>query len=197
MKLYENDSCGTNVPSTKLSDAELLAIFPEAKQITKSLIKELRGKQQRLEKEIGDELTEIYAASDDEIYHYYWTLWLMLTLGAELEEVNKKLSRLYRLRNIIDGKPAPKGALPDGAIEAARDFPIQDMVDMQFKRSGQNFVCLCPLHEERTPSCYVYTKQNFAVCYGCNFKGDSIKLYMQLHGVDFKNAVMALSGGRP
>lgn len=122
----------------------------------------------------------------------------MLTTGTELEEVNKKLSRLYRLQNIIDGKPAPKGALADGAIEAARDFPCQDIVEAQCKRSGKNLSCKCPFTpDERTPSFYIYTETNYAVCFGqCGFKGDSIKLYMQLHGVDFKSAVLALSGGR-
>lgn len=181
----------------KLSDTEVVATFyDEAKQIVPALIKSYSRQRKQLEKVIGKELTDISTASDVEFFHYYWTLWLMLTKGKELEDVDKHLARLYRLRNILEGKPKPKGALPDGAIEAARAYPIEDIVSTEFRRSGNNLLGLCPFTEERTPSFYIYRDRNYGCCFGaCGFRGDSIEFYMQLHEVDFKTAVSALSGG--
>lgn len=42
----------------------------------------------------------------------------------------------------------------------------------EFKRQGQEYVCLCPLHEERTPSFSVNPEKRLFVCRGCAAGGD-------------------------
>jgi hypothetical protein len=179
------------VSSPRLSDAGLLAAFPEAKEIVPALIKELTEKRSALVQCICDELTLIYAQSEDKVYRHHWRVWLMLHEGEELEKVDRKLSRLHRLENKIDGKPAPLGNLSDSMIEAANAIPITNIVGEPNQRS----LCICPLHDDHKPSMRIYTKQNRAWCYVCNDGGDPIKLYTLMNGCDFKTAVRELSGG--
>ena len=198
MNLQQYNSCSRNVLGTGLTEAEEVTLFhDELVTILPRLIQSYSKQRKQLEKVIARELTDISTASNDEVYRYYWTLWLMLTKGQELEEIDKHLARLHRFKNIHEGKPKPKGALPDGAIEAARAYPIEDIVKVEFRRSGNNLLGLCIFSDERTPSFYIYRDRNYACCFGaCGFRGDSIELYMKLHGLDFKNAVLDLSGGR-
>ncbi len=196
MITQEYNSCSSQTTAIKLSGVELIAVFPEAKHIVPALIKELYAKRKALVLYIGKRLAEIKAASIDEVFRYFWRLWLMLNEGEELQELDNKLARLYRLQNIIDGKPTPKGALPEGAIEAAHDYPIQDLFDTNFRRSGNNLVGLCPFHDERTPSFYIFVKQNRAHCFGCNKSLDVIDAYMELNECSFKAAVTALAGSK-
>jgi hypothetical protein len=196
MNLKQYNSFKSQTTAIRLSGAELIAIFPEAKHIVPTLIKELNAKRKALVLYIGKRLTEIKAESKDEIYRYFWRLWLMLIEGEELQELDNKLARLNRLQNIIDDKPTPKGALPEGAIEAAHEYPIQDLFDTHFRHSGNNLVGLCPFHTERTPSFYIFVKQNRAHCFGCNKSMDVIDAYMELNECNFKAAVTALTGGK-
>jgi hypothetical protein len=196
MNSYQDNSISQKTASPRLTNTELLAIFPEAKQIVPALIKELDTERGKLVLCIGSRLAEIMAESKDEAYHYFWRLWLMLNEGETLQEVDNKLARLNRLQNTINGKPTPKGALPEGAIEAAHDYPIQDLFDVQFKRSSNNLVGLCPFHDESTPSFYIFVKQNQAHCFGCNKSVDTIDAYRELNDCDFKTAVTALAGGQ-
>ena len=178
------------------SNKELLEIFPQAKHIVLALIKELNAKRKALVLYITKELSAIKAESKDEVYRYFWRLWLMLNQGQELQEVDSKLARLNRLLRIIQGKPAPKGSLPDDMVQAAREVPVESLLDQQtFRGNGYNFTALCPLHDDHDPSLRIYKEQNRAWCYVCNDGGDSIKLYMLMNDCDFKTAVTELAGG--
>lgn len=190
--LFIND----NAIAARLTGAQLITIFPEAKHIVPALTNELNIKRKALVLYIGKRLAAIKAESKDEAYRYFWRLWLMLNEGEELQELDNKLARLRRLQNIIGGKPTPKGTLPEGAIEAARDYPIQDLFDVNFRHSGYNLVGLCPFHIEQTPSFYIFVKQNRAHCFGCGKSVDVIDAYRELNDCDFKTAVSALAGGQ-
>jgi hypothetical protein len=186
---------GSNALATRPTGAELIAIFPEAKQIVPALIKELNARRKALVLYIGDAIALVNAESDDEIYRYFWKLWLMLNEGEELQAQDRKLLQLYRLQNIIDGKPAPIGMLPDSLIEAARAVPVTDIVGEPMRRSGKDYLLVCPLHEDHDPSMRIYVEQNRAWCYVCNDGGDSIKLCMLINDYDFKTAVTELARG--
>lgn len=60
-------------------------------------------------------------------------------------------------------------------------------------RRGRNYVCSCPFHSEKTPSCTVFTeKQNF-YCFGCGAGGDVITFTMKSENLDFSEAVKLLA----
>jgi len=60
---------------------------------------------------------------------------------------------------------------------------------LELMQSGGNFISLCPFHNEKTPSFYIYPESNKFYCFGCQAKGDVITLTMALHGIEFKEAV--------
>ena len=67
----------------------------------------------------------------------------------------------------------------DEVIERIHDEAnIVDIVSeyLNLKRSGANFVGLCPFHNEKTPSFTVSETKQFFHCFGCGEGGDVISL---------------------
>jgi len=60
------------------------------------------------------------------------------------------------------------------------------------KRSGSEYVCLCPFHEEITPSCTVSEEKGFFHCFGCEIGGDLIKYWEFSRDCNFKEACESL-----
>lgn len=57
------------------------------------------------------------------------------------------------------------------------------------KRSGANYLGLCPFHQEKTPSFSVHATKQFYYCFGCGAKGDVFRFVMELEKVAFPEAV--------
>jgi len=60
------------------------------------------------------------------------------------------------------------------------------------KQVGKNWLGCCPLHDEKTPSFYVYPDTGKFACYGCDQKGDVLDLYQAATGSSFIEAKKAL-----
>jgi DNA primase len=65
--------------------------------------------------------------------------------------------------------------------------------NVQLKKSGQNYMGLCPFHQEKTPSFSVNEQKQFFKCFGCGASGDAISYYKQFHKTDFKTALAELA----
>src|SRR6516164_6317606 len=64
---------------------------------------------------------------------------------------------------------------------------------VRLKRTGRNFVGLCPFHQEKTPSFNVNPEKGFFHCFGCNAGGDVFK-FLELHEkIGFQDAVRMLA----
>jgi hypothetical protein len=61
------------------------------------------------------------------------------------------------------------------------------------RRSGRQFVGLCPLHAERDPSFYVHPDKQVFYCFGCGAGGDVFTFVMRATGCDFYHALRAVS----
>lgn len=61
------------------------------------------------------------------------------------------------------------------------------------RKSGANFACCCPFHQERTPSMYIYTADQHYYCFGCKAHGDAITLLREKENVSFSDAVEMLA----
>lgn len=86
--------------------------------------------------------------------------------------------------------------LPEEFIERVR--ALNDIVDVvsqtvQLKRTGKNFVGLCPFHGEKTPSFTVSPDKQIFYCFGCHAAGDVFKFIQLRDNVDFMGAVRALA----
>lgn len=60
-------------------------------------------------------------------------------------------------------------------------------------RRGRNFVCSCPFHSEKTPSCTIFSDTQSFYCFGCGAGGDVITFIMKIENLDFTEAVKLLA----
>lgn len=73
--------------------------------------------------------------------------------------------------------------------------PIQEIMGqyVTLKRTGRDYVCLCPFHNEKTPSCHVHPDREFFHCFGCGAGGDVITFTMKYNNLDYWEAVKLLA----
>ena len=75
---------------------------------------------------------------------------------------------------------------------------VADIVDIiqayvQLRKSGANFLGLCPFHSEKTPSFHVHSSRQFFYCFGCHAKGDVLKFVELMEGLSFSEALRWLA----
>ncbi len=88
------------------------------------------------------------------------------------------------------------GRFGDDKIEEVRQRA--DIVEIigahvRLKRTGRNFVGLCPFHQEKTPSFSVNPERGFFHCFGCNTGGTVFNFIMKMEGLTFPEAVRSLA----
>ena len=81
-----------------------------------------------------------------------------------------------------------KDAITDDMIQAARDFPIEKIIE--FDRTGKAYA-FC--HDDKKPSLTWFKKGNKARCFPCDKTFDSISILQQRDGHSFISAVRALN----
>lgn len=84
----------------------------------------------------------------------------------------------------------------DNVLDEIRDRA--DIVDLigeyvDLKRSGSNYMGLCPFHSEKTPSFSVSPSKSIFKCFGCGVGGDVITFIMKRENLNFPEAVEFLS----
>lgn len=87
------------------------------------------------------------------------------------------------------------GHIPERLIEKIKDkADIVDIVSktVSLKKSGRNYVGLCPFHSEKTPSFFVSFEKQMYYCFGCGAGGDAYKFLMRRDGISFPEAVKNL-----
>jgi len=63
---------------------------------------------------------------------------------------------------------------------------------VSLRRSGKEYVGLCPLHSEKTPSFTVNEDKGVFHCFGCAESGDVFTFIQKIEGLDFKGALAHL-----
>ena len=73
---------------------------------------------------------------------------------------------------------------------------IVDIVQhyIPLRKSGSNYVCCCPFHDEKTPSFMVNPSKNIFYCFGCNKGGDAISFVKEYSKVGFNEAIEEIAG---
>ena len=69
-----------------------------------------------------------------------------------------------------------------------------DIVDivghyLPLKKSGANFVCVCPFHDDKNPSMSVSPSRGIFHCFSCKAGGDAIKFVMDYEKLSYPEAV--------
>lgn len=92
--------------------------------------------------------------------------------------------------------PAMAGFLGEDQVRRVREATdiIQLMSEYApVRKSGANFTCCCPFHQERSPSMYLYVQDQHYYCFGCKAHGDAITLVREKENVSFADAVEMLA----
>jgi DNA primase len=66
-------------------------------------------------------------------------------------------------------------------------------VYVRLRKSGANFVGLCPFHSEKRPSFSVHVANQFYHCFGCGARGDVLKFVMEMEHISFYEALKSLA----
>ena len=74
-----------------------------------------------------------------------------------------------------------------------------DIVDvvghyLPLKKSGANFVCICPFHDDKNPSMSVSPSRGIFHCFSCKAGGDAIKFVMDYEKLSYPEAVEKIAG---
>jgi DNA primase len=181
----------------KLSEREWVETFaPESYEIVRRLHKKLTQKRAKLVARIDKAFAAIDAESTNEDYRYFWkaAFHAKYKLDEELRDVDIKIARQRRYLTIINDKPLPVGAINAELIQAAKDVPIESIFDQQFRQTGNKLVGICPFHEEKTASFFIYKDTNRCYCFSCKAGYNTIDSYMRLHDCNFNEAVLTLTG---
>lgn len=179
----------------KFTDRELLEIFPEAKEIIPIKIKETKEEINEKKSDIRDRLKRLYSLKADKFSEWFGEKLIETFVVPELTVLEKRLFRLNRFQQLLKPKSKKSNWFNfSEKIEIARNYPIEEIArdKLELKQVGKNFISLCPFHNEKTPSFYLYTNTNKFYCFGCHEKGDVISLTMALYGLDFKEAIKLL-----
>ncbi len=60
-------------------------------------------------------------------------------------------------------------------------------------RRGRHYVCNCPFHSERSPSCTIFPDTQSFYCFGCGAGGDVITWVRRMENLEFPEAVKVLA----
>jgi DNA primase len=88
-------------------------------------------------------------------------------------------------------------SIPDEIIRRVKNQAnIVDIIGeyVVLKKSGRNFLGLCPFHAEKTPSFSVSPEKEIFYCFGCHSGGNIFSFLMQHQGLSFPEAVRNLAG---
>ncbi|MFL5691078.1 MAG: DNA primase, partial [Ktedonobacteraceae bacterium] len=78
-------------------------------------------------------------------------------------------------------------------IKAKIDVVEEIGLVVALQKSGKAFKGLCPFHNERTPSFYVFPESQTWRCFGCNEGGDLFSFVQAQQGLGFRDALMYLA----
>lgn len=84
---------------------------------------------------------------------------------------------------------------PDTLEEVKEKIDIYEVVSdyVVLKKRGQNYVGLCPFHQEKTPSFTVNQSKQLYYCFGCGEGGNGIKFLMEIGQQSFSQVVLELA----
>lgn len=84
---------------------------------------------------------------------------------------------------------------PQTIEEVQKAVNVYDVISeyIPLKKSGVNYIALCPFHNEKTPSFIVSPSKNIFKCFGCGIGGDAVKFLMEYEKISFSDAIVKLA----
>jgi DNA primase len=96
----------------------------------------------------------------------------------------------------LEGVSILAGFIPDDKVADVRNAAnvvdvISEYIDL--KKTGRNFLGLCPFHAEKKPSFTVSEEKQIFHCFGCGEGGNVLTFVMLYHNLNFPEAVQFLA----
>lgn len=107
-----------------------------------------------------------------------------------LEQLRKKMNKLENRIKFLSSHQQHNNDSFD--LETIKAIPIMDILNIIGVEAIENKI-ICPFHDDKNPSCYIYEKTNSFFCFSCNTGGDNISLIMELKQISFRDACQYLS----
>lgn len=177
----------------RLSHKELLAAFPDALPTIRTKIKDWEAMRDEFSGTIKKKLTLIQKTTKDDFSQWFWREWVKQTDGRELITAEKHILRLKRFIWMAEKRKPSNGWIDEETKAQALSVPIETLLETEYRTSRRTACTLCPFHDEKTPSFYIYTDSNTFWCFGCGQGGDAIHFVRSLHNYSFKEAVEYLT----
>ena len=119
--------------------------------------------------------------------------WL-IKMSKEFSNYNSIVKK-YRSNKIsiayLQGKyDNDKTIITDDMIHSAKKVKFNKLLKLEVVGSRER--CLCPFHNEKTPSFYIYPDTNRGYCHGCGRSVDTIQYLVEIEKMDFNQAVLTL-----
>ena len=179
----------------KLPPDEEIEIFADGlKRIIPQKLKECLKSQMELKKERKEKLRLILKhAKRGSVDEYFWKT----AEAAEFSEfyvIQKWIGYWLALwskatKEKVDTKKFDK--FEDFEIQKAKEYPFEQLITSQWRKSGKNILTLCLFHTETKPSFTIFP-DNKAKCFGCDWSGSTIDFIMQTQNLTFPEAVRRL-----
>src|SRR5512143_2896586 len=86
--------------------------------------------------------------------------------------------------------------IPDDKVQEVRErAAILDVIAdyVNLRKSGANYLGLCPFHGEKTPSFNVNPGRAIFHCFGCGAGGNAFSFIMRIEGLSFPEAVKLMA----
>jgi DNA primase len=77
-------------------------------------------------------------------------------------------------------------------VRAATDIVQLISRTVALKRTGRDFIGLCPFHQEKTPSFHVNPTKQYFICFGCKAAGDVFSFVQKRDRIEFADALRLL-----
>lgn len=168
-----------------------LEVFPEAKKIIPTKIREWEQKAESARSLVKEALRLVGTKSAEE-NRWFW-LEVVKYAFPPMQELMEARRHIKRLKWTIQSKGKSKVAIWENALERAREADIvrvAEMYGLRLRKSGRTYQAICPhpQHNERTPSFHIYPPARYH-CFGCQIDGDQISFVRMMDGCSFKEAV--------
>jgi CHC2 zinc finger len=174
-------------------DSEIIEMYAPSVSMLKEKMAEWEDERKIRNGEIKSALVQLYRTETNDFTRWFGERIIKLQLLPGIRECDKHIKRLRRLLSFLT-PPTASGHKWEREIEKARQFSIYEIASehLILKGYGEKFQALCPFHEEKHTSFYIYPKTNTFHCFGCQENGDIIKLTMHLNDATFQEAVKML-----
>lgn len=193
-KAWQKEMTARNIEKELLEAMSLvdLEIFiPQQLQIVLDNIKMIKEEKNR-------RLEVVFKNTKKGSFDEYFNVSVITYEFAKYYEMQKRMSFWLNLWYKIMPQSLPVKlqnkiqSLSEEDIARAKQSPIEDHYEGRLRKVGSRFTGLCPFHQEKTPSFYIFSDNHWH-CFGaCGEGGDVIKFVMKTKKLTFPEAVRYL-----